>query len=335
MAGSHGIESSNKTAEVPAVREIGIPDIVDALKRGIEDFWDKPSHYAFICLIYPVMGLILITWSSGSDTFQLVYPLMTGFALLGPLAAIGLYEISRRRELGLDTSWVHALEVRNSPAIPAMLAVGAWLVLLFVAWLYTAQALYEWLYSSGAPKSFLGMVADVLTTGRGWALIILGNLLGLVFALVVLSTTVIAFPLLRLQSYRRRGDPDFGQGVLRQPDSHHAVGFDRRRKPGARLDPLLVGLAVVIPVLGHSTWHLSSQDRRRPRRHGRWIRNRATGPTATILTAVLRDGGRVFDRAVVGISSGMGSDCEDGRRRPLHENFRRHLKLKCAWRGSV
>ncbi|TIR54947.1 MAG: DUF2189 domain-containing protein, partial [Mesorhizobium sp.] len=86
----------------PTVRHITTSDLWDALRLGAEDFWAKPSHYVFLCLIYPVVGLILTRWTSGSSAIQLVYPLMSGFALIGPFAAIGLYEISRRRELGMS-----------------------------------------------------------------------------------------------------------------------------------------------------------------------------------------------------------------------------------------
>jgi uncharacterized membrane protein len=95
---------TSSNVQHPTIRRIGISDVFDALHRGIEDFWDKPSHYVFLCLIYPIVGGFLITWTSGGNALQLIYPLMTGFALLGPFAAIGLYEISRRREQGLDTS---------------------------------------------------------------------------------------------------------------------------------------------------------------------------------------------------------------------------------------
>jgi uncharacterized membrane protein len=240
----------------PTVRRITVADIFDALRRGLDDFWDKPSHYVFLCLIYPVVGVILITWSSGGNALQLIYPLATGFALLGPLAAIGLYEISRRRELNLDTSWTHALEVRNSPAIPAIVAVGVLLVGLFVAWLLTAQALFNWLYGADVPTSITAFVADVLTTERGWTLIILGNLVGFLFAVVVLST-VITFPLLL--------DRDVGAAAALQTSAQAMItnpipillwGLIVAVALFLGSLPLFVGLAIVIPVLGHSTWHL-------------------------------------------------------------------------------
>ena len=241
----------------PTVRQITIAEVFDALRRGLDDFWEKPSHYVFLCLIYPVMGLVLITWSSGGNALQLIYPLITGFALLGPLAAIGLYEISRRRELNLDSSWTHALEVRNSPAIPAIIAVGAMLLAIFVAWLLAAQALYQWLYGASAPASFTAFLADVFTTQRGWTLIILGNVIGFVFALVVLSTTVVAFPILL--------DRDVGataaiqtsaRAMMANPVPVLVWGLIVAAALVAGSIPLFAGLAVVIPVLGHSTWHL-------------------------------------------------------------------------------
>ena len=259
MANFHVLAGPNKKKAVaqPTVRQISIADVFDALRRGIDDFWEKPSHYVFLCLIYPVIGVILITWTSGDNALQLIYPLITGFALLGPLAAIGLYEISRRRELNLDSSWTHALEVRNSPAIPAMIAVGGMLLALFIAWLLAAQALFNWLYGADVPTSITGFVSDVLTTQRGWTLILLGNAIGFLFALVVLSTTVIAFPLLL--------DRDVGAYAAIETSARVMIanpvpivlwGLIVAIALVAGSLPFFVGLAIVIPVLGHSTWHL-------------------------------------------------------------------------------
>ncbi len=257
MANIHILRGAGQTVAHPDVRRIGYSDVIDALRSGLADFWEKPSHYAFICLVYPIVGVIMLTWASGGNVVQLVYPLLTGFALLGPIAAIGLYEISRRRELNLDTSWRHALEVRNSPAIPAILALGLFLLVLFVAWMFAAQSIYEWLYGSTLPTSIFGFIADVLTTQRGWTLIVVGNAVGFVFAVAVLCTTVIAFPLLL--------DRDVGL--------YSAIGTSVRVVQTNPLEmafwgliiafalvigaiPMLIGLAIIIPVLGHSTWHL-------------------------------------------------------------------------------
>ncbi|MHA6645582.1 DUF2189 domain-containing protein [Mesorhizobium sp. A623] len=248
---------TSSKVEHPAIRKLGVSDVFDALRRGLDDFWDKPSHYVFLCLIYPIVGVLLITWTSGGNALQLIYPLMTGFALLGPVAAIGLYEISRRREQGLDTSWRHAFDVRKSPAMPAIFALGIMLMVLFVAWMLTAQALYTYLYGEAVPASLSGFVADVLTTQRGWTLIVLGNFIGFLFALVALSTTVVAFPLLL--------DRDIGayaavetsaRTVIANPIPMLLWGLIVAVAMVVGTLTLFVGLAVALPVLGHSTWHL-------------------------------------------------------------------------------
>jgi uncharacterized membrane protein len=152
----------------PTVRHIAVADLTDALRLGFDDFWAKPSHYVFLCLIYPIVGVILTQWSSGANAIQLVYPLMSGFALVGPFAAIGLYEISRRRELGMNTSWRHALDVRRSPALPSIAVLGAMLVALFLVWLYTAQSIYTSLFGDQPPTSVGGFLDQVFTTSQGW-----------------------------------------------------------------------------------------------------------------------------------------------------------------------
>ncbi|WP_265517266.1 DUF2189 domain-containing protein [Nitratireductor luteus] len=256
MAGFHVIAGAQKTVAHPKVRNVDFADILDALRSGLNDFWDKPSHYFFLCLIYPVVGVILITWASSGNALQLIFPLIAGFALLGPFAAIGLYEISRRRELGMDTSWKHAFSVRNSPALPSIVAVGVMLLAIFLVWIFTAQALYTWLYGTTVPEAIFGFIYEVLTTQRGWTLLLVGNLVGFIFALVVLSTTSVAFPLLLDRDVGAYAAIETSARVmLANPLPVLLWGFIVAALLVVGSLPFFVGLAVVIPVLGHATWH--------------------------------------------------------------------------------
>lgn len=257
MAGFHVIAGASETLEHIGVRKITISDLIDALRRGVDDFMVKPSHIVFLGLIYPVVGVVLAAWTSGNNALPLLFPLVSGFALIGPFAALGLYEISRRREAGLDTSWSHAFEVKDSPALPAIAAVGVFLVAIFIAWLLTAQIFYEQMFGSAAPASLSGFINDIFATGRGWTLIILGHAIGFVFAAVVLCTTVVAFPLLL--------DRDVGayeaihtsaRAVLANPIPMAAWGIIVAALLIAGSLPLFAGLAVVLPILGHATWHV-------------------------------------------------------------------------------
>lgn len=253
----HVYSGADETIAQPQVRDIDYGDILDAVRRGFLDFWHQPSHLAFLFLIYPVVGVILVTATSGGNALQLAFPIVTGFALVGPVAAVGLYEISRRRERGLDSSWRHALDVLESPALPSILAVGAMLLTLFLLWLYAAELVYRATFGTTPPQNALGFLSEVLTTSHGWTLILVGNAVGFVFAFIALTTTVVAFPLLV--------DRDVGAYVAVRT-SIRAVAAN----PGAMLFwgvivaaalfigsiPLFVGLAIVIPVLGHATWHV-------------------------------------------------------------------------------
>jgi len=257
MAQFHIIAGATEASVYPDVRRISVADVFAALRQGLDDFWEKPSHYVFLCLIYPIAGLVLARWTSGANLLPLLFPLMSGFALIGPFAALGLYEISRRRELGLDTSWRHALEVRHSPAIPSIVAVGVLLLALFIAWILTAQALYVNLFGPEAPMSISSFMNQVFTTPEGMRMIILGNGIGFVFAVVVLCTSVIAFPLLL--------DRDVGalsaivtsiKAVLANPIPMALWGLIVAALLLVGFLTLFVGLAIFIPVLGHATWHL-------------------------------------------------------------------------------
>ncbi|MFC6444161.1 DUF2189 domain-containing protein [Shinella zoogloeoides] len=257
MASFHVMAGPGEMLARPAIRRIGLSDIWDALARGFDDFRAKPSHYVFLSLIYPICGIVLVTWSSGANMLPLIFPLVAGFALLGPFFAIGLYEISRRRELGMDTSWRHALEVRHSPALPSILAVGAMLMVLFVAWLVFAQMLYTDLFGPEPPQSLALFLASVFSSENGLLLMLAGNAIGFCFALVVLATTVIAFPMLL--------DRDVGavaaietslRATLMNPVPIACWGLIVAALLIVGTIPIFVGLAVIMPILGHATWHL-------------------------------------------------------------------------------
>jgi uncharacterized membrane protein len=257
MAGFHVIAGAGDTLEHVVIRKIGISDIFDAFMRGVDDFMVKPSHIVFLCLIYPLVGVFLAAWTSGNNALPLLFPLISGFALIGPFAAIGLYEISRRREAGMNTSWRHTFDIRHSPALPSITAMGILLFGLFIAWLLTAQAFYEQLFGPEPPASISSFINEIFATGRGWTLIIMGHAIGFVFALIVLCTTVVAFPLLL--------DRDVGayeaihtsmRVVWKNPIPMAIWGLLVAVLLIIGSLPLFAGLAVVLPVLGHATWHV-------------------------------------------------------------------------------
>src|SRR5216684_5971887 len=112
----HVIAGSDASPALPVVRKITMSDLKDALAKGIDDFRAFPTHVIFLSIIYPIVGLVLAGLTLSYDALPLLFPLAAGFALVGPFAAIGLYELSRRRELGLDTAWKHAFDIVHSPS---------------------------------------------------------------------------------------------------------------------------------------------------------------------------------------------------------------------------
>ena len=253
----HVLSGADQQLHFPAVRRIGFSDLGASLRQGWQDFWAKPSHLVLLGLIYPFVGAAIGVWTSGANAWPMLFPLISGFALVGPLAALPLYEMSRRRERGLETTWRSVFDVLRSPAIPSIAAVGIMLLAIFTVWLIVAQFIYESIFGPGSPATFTEFLNEVLTTEQGTMLMIWGNLVGLLFAIVVLATAVISVPLLL--------DRDVGaavavqtsvRAVLKNPVPMAAWGLIVAALLVIGSIPLLVGLAVVVPVLGHATWHL-------------------------------------------------------------------------------
>ena len=164
MANPDIIAPAEPTDALPVVRAIYPSDLVYALQKGFDDFRAMPTHVVFLSVLYPVVGLLLFRATLGYDLVPLLYPLAAGFALIGPLAAIGLYELSRRRELGLDTSWKHAFDIVHSPSLPAIGALGALLLLIFGFWIAAAHAIYVANFGDTVIASVPAFLRRVLST---------------------------------------------------------------------------------------------------------------------------------------------------------------------------
>ena len=241
----------------PAVYSIGLADLRDTVAKGIADFNAVPTHAVFLGIIYAVLGLILFRLSFGYDVLPLVYPMLAGLILLGPFAAIALYELSRRREQGLDVSVGHLLEVFRSPSIGAIARLGFVLLAIFVAWLVAAQTMYAQIMGGAVPASLEEFARQILTTPAGHQLIIVGNGVGIIFAVLVLVISVVSFPMLVDRNVGAATAVRTSvRAVIASPLPMAVWGLFVMAALIVGSLPFFFGLAVVFPVLGHATWHL-------------------------------------------------------------------------------
>jgi uncharacterized membrane protein len=256
---AHSMEGTweARDAAPPVIRRIGLADLRDALVQGARDFEACRTDVIFLCLLYPVAGLIMARIAFGYGALPLIFPLVSGFALIAPLFGVGLYEISRRRERGVETSWTDVFGVLRSPALGSIAVLGSLLLALFALWLFAANLIYTVTLGPDAPVSPVAFARDALTTPEGWTMIVAGIGVGFLFALAVLIISVVSFPLLL--------DRDVGvatairtsvRAVLHNPLPMAAWGLIIAAGLAIGTLPLLVGLAIVLPILGHATWHL-------------------------------------------------------------------------------
>jgi len=261
----HAVESVGRAGRrarelhmpAPAVQRIGVAEIRDALVQGVEDFAAFRTDVVFLCVVYPLVGLVLARLAFGYDMLPLLFPLASGFALVGPFAAVGLYEMSRRREESGEASWADAVAVVRSPSFGAIVMLGLSLMAIFLLWLGAAMTIYDLTLGPEPPASIGGFARDVLMTERGWALIVIGCGVGFLFALVAMSISVVSFPLLL--------DREVGfetavmtslRAVMANPGPMALWGLIVAAALVLGSIPLFLGLIVVMPTLGHATWHL-------------------------------------------------------------------------------
>ena len=243
--------------ELPRVRRIGYEDLEAALRAGWEDFVACRSDVFFLCVLYPVVGLVMAWAAASGNLLPLIFPLISGFALVGPAAAVGLYELSRRREAGLPTRWSDAFSVIGSPSFGGILALSGLLFATFVVWMIAAHGIWSATLGPEPPASLGAFFSDVFLTGAGWAMILIGTAVGFLFAAAVLAVSVVSFPLLL---DRPVGLPAAVVTSIRvagtNPGPVAIWGLIVAAGLVIGALPAFLGFVVVLPVLGHATWHL-------------------------------------------------------------------------------
>jgi uncharacterized membrane protein len=248
--------ASARSAKIP-VCKIGTDDLRASLKQGWDDFMAMRGDLIFLGLLYPLIGFAGAVFTLNGPLLPFFFPVVAGVGLLGPVAAVGFYELARRREAGLTSNWSHFLDVRKRPGADDIGIVVGLLLLIFALWILAAGAIYVAIFGWTAPQSIPGFVESVFTTPKGWALIVIGGLVGIAFAWVVLALSVASLPMLI--------DCDVGAADAVSA-SWRAANANKPEMVRWGLTvvallvigsiPLFLGLAVVLPWLGYSTWHL-------------------------------------------------------------------------------
>ena len=243
----------------PTIRRINSNDVWQSLCAGFSDFKAYRSDVILLSVVYAIVGLAMARVAFGSELLPLLFPLASGFAIIGPLAAVGLYEMSRRREQGATVSWSNAFDVLKAPAIGGIVALGVVLVALFLAWLIVAWAIFDAILAPTLPRliSPSAFAHAVLFTAPGQEMMLFGLSIGFGFALLGMMLSVVSFPLLL--------DRDAGldtaiatsfRAVIANPAPMAFWGLVVAAGLLAGSALAFVGLVIAVPVLGHATWHL-------------------------------------------------------------------------------
>jgi uncharacterized membrane protein len=239
------------------VRKISSADLNAALKEGWSDFMDMRGDIIFLMILYPLIGVVAAIVAVGSPLLPLFLPIAAGVGLLGPVAAVGFYEMARRREMGLHSNWAHFLDVRKRPSFDEIATVSGLLLGIFGLWLFAAEALYVALFGWNEPESVGAFITTVFTTTRGWAMIVIGGVIGALFAAIVLALSVVSMPL--LVDCKVSAAEAVRTSVSATRDNAGVMlrwGIIVAALLVVGSIPLFIGLAVVLPWLGYSTWHL-------------------------------------------------------------------------------
>lgn len=240
----------------PVVNTITFADVADSVAAAARDFRAAPLYGLFFGGIYTIGGWLIAYFLIAFDLPFLAYPTATGFALIAPFVAAGTYEVSRRLEIGEPLTWPGVLGSvweRGGKDLGWMALVT---VFAFYIWIDLAGIIYLVFFGLNWPD-WSTFLPTVFGTPHGLAFLIVGNLAGAMIAVIVFSITAVSFPLLLDR------DIDFVtamitsvKAVTRNPKPMIAWCFIIAVVLIGSLATLLSGMLILLPLIGHATWHL-------------------------------------------------------------------------------
>ena len=242
---------------MPEVRTVTFEDITAALKAGMADFMAAPLFGMFFGGVYVVGGLFILASLTLFDMPWMIIPVAIGFPLIGPFIAVGLYEVSRRLAAGQPLDWKEILLVIVRQRERQLGPMAFVVLFIFWIWIYQVRLLLALFFGFKAFTSIAEFVTLITTTLDGVTFIAVGTVVGGILALILFAATVISMPLLLDR------DIDFitamitsFKAVFTNPVPMIGWGLIIAVLTVLALLPLFVGLIVILPVLGHATWHL-------------------------------------------------------------------------------
>jgi len=242
---------------MPLVNKITVNDVIDALAAGLQDFRAAPVYGLAIGTFFAVGGLFVILSAAALNMSYLSYPAAAGFVLIGPFAAVGVYEVSRRLKNGEELSWAKVFGAMWAQKGRELSWMAFVVLFIQIMWMYQVRLLLALFLGFRSFSSFDEFLTEVIGTPEGLMFLAIGHVVGAVLSLLLFSLTVISFPMLLEE------DRDFitamitsVRAVATSPIPMIGWAFVVTAVLIVSMVPAFIGLVVTLPVLGHTTWHL-------------------------------------------------------------------------------
>lgn len=249
-------QTTEAAAPMPKVRNIGLADLRHALADGWRDFRRAPVFGLVIAGMFVLGGIVIYLQLTVWQSPWMILPLAVGFPLIGPFVVVGLYEVSNQLEAGQRPDWntvISRIFRQKDRQIPSIAFI---VTFFFGIWFYLAHLVFALFFGLSAMTN-ISSSYQLLYSQQGLAMLAVGTLVGGALALVLFSISVVSIPLVVDR------EVDFVTAMITSVASvarNFAVMLVWAALIGVMtvlaMLPMFLGLLIVLPVLGHATWHL-------------------------------------------------------------------------------
>jgi uncharacterized membrane protein len=252
-----GASATTGLRPMPKVNKITVNDVIDAFAAGLADFRRAPVYGLAIGAFFALGGLFVVLSAAALNMSYLSYPAAAGFVLIGPFAAVGLYEVSRRLQNGEELSWSRIFGTMWAQKGRELSWMAFVVLFIQIMWMYQVRLLLALFLGFRSFASFDEFLTQVISTPEGLMFLAVGHVVGAILSLILFSLTVVSFPLLMEE------DRDFitamitsVRAVFTSPVPMIGWAFVVTAVLIVSMAPAFLGLVVSLPILGHTTWHL-------------------------------------------------------------------------------